>query len=152
MSVKDGLPSTDFSRMNREWVKAVAGGGSVGVGLPAVTEADNGKILGVVNGEWGAMDAGGGGSSDFSTAEVTVTVGALQYRVDFYGNFIVNDALSAIASFEPSSSGTLIVILYKGESQELEVDTDAESITTTGDVTEDDKVITVAGNGTITFA
>lgn len=63
MAVKDGLPSTDFSRMNREWVKAVADGGSGGVGLPAVTAVDNGKILGVVNGEWGAMDAPGGGGS-----------------------------------------------------------------------------------------
>lgn len=73
MSVKDGLPSTDFSRMNREWVKAVAGGGSGGVGLPAVTEADNGKILGVVNGEWGAMDAGGGGgNSDFTEKTISL--------------------------------------------------------------------------------
>lgn len=28
MAVKDGLPSTDFSRMNREYIKAVAEGGS----------------------------------------------------------------------------------------------------------------------------
>ena len=37
MAVKDGLPSTDFSRMNREYIKAVAEGGSGG-GVPAVTD------------------------------------------------------------------------------------------------------------------
>ena len=73
MAVKDGLPATDFSRMNREWVKAVADGGSAGSGLPPVTEADNGKILGVVNGAWGAMDAGGG-NSDFTEKAITLEV------------------------------------------------------------------------------
>ena len=37
MAVKDGLPATDFSRMNREWVKAVAEGGSGGSDLLVVT-------------------------------------------------------------------------------------------------------------------
>ena len=32
MAVKDGLPATDFSRMNREYIKAVAEGGSGGGG------------------------------------------------------------------------------------------------------------------------
>lgn len=40
-------------------------------GLPEVTEADNGKVLGVVDGKWGLMDAGsgsgGGGSSEWAT-------------------------------------------------------------------------------------
>lgn len=51
MAVKDGLPATDFSRMNREYIKAVAEGGSGGGGLPEITEADEGKFLGVVSGE-----------------------------------------------------------------------------------------------------
>lgn len=32
-------------------------------GLPAVTAADNGKLLGVVEGEWGKVDGGGGSDS-----------------------------------------------------------------------------------------
>ena len=76
MAIPDGKPATDFSAMNREWVRAVAKEASEGgsTGLPPVTADDNGKILGVVNGAWGAMDAGGGGSSDFSAAEVTLVL------------------------------------------------------------------------------
>lgn len=61
MAVKDGLPATDFSRMNREYIKAVADGGSGGGGLPEITEADEGKFLGVVSGEAAWATAGGGG-------------------------------------------------------------------------------------------
>lgn len=53
MAVKDGLPATDLSRMNREYIKAVAaesGGG--GSGLPEVSGADNGDVLTVVEGAW----------------------------------------------------------------------------------------------------
>lgn len=70
MAVKDGLPATDFSRMNREWVKAVAEGGSGGGGLPEITEADEGKFLGVVSGE-AAWATAGGGSSPFEIVTIS---------------------------------------------------------------------------------
>ena len=48
-----------------EDIKKSGGGGS---DLPEVTEADNGKLLGVVNGAWNKMDAPSGGV-DYSTTE-----------------------------------------------------------------------------------
>lgn len=63
MAVKDGLPSTDFSRMNREYIKEVAEG-SAGSVLPDIAAADEGKFLGVVSGE-AAWAEGGGGVENF---------------------------------------------------------------------------------------
>ena len=69
MAVKDGLPSTDFSRMNREYIKAVAG--ESGGGLPEITEADEGKVLTVESGEAAWAEGGGGGSSPVVVVNIT---------------------------------------------------------------------------------
>ena len=76
MAIPDGKPATDFSAMNREWVHTVAteAAESVSIGLPPVTADDNGKILGVVNGAWGAMDAGGGGGIPAPTITATFVI------------------------------------------------------------------------------
>lgn len=66
MAVKDGLPSTDFSRMNREYIKEVAEG-SAGSVLPEIAAADEGKFLGVVSGEAAWAEAGGGGGGTFDS-------------------------------------------------------------------------------------
>lgn len=68
MAVKDGLPSTDFSRMNREYIKAVAEG-SAGSVLPEIAAADEGKFLGVVSGEAAWATAGGGAEKFVITYE-----------------------------------------------------------------------------------
>lgn len=62
MAVKDGLPATDFSRQNREWVKAVAGGGSGGGGIPAPANPSDGDVLtySSADDEWIAVAPSGG--------------------------------------------------------------------------------------------
>lgn len=75
--MKDGKPSTSFSRQDREWVKAMVGGS---------------------------------GSSDFSTAEVTI--------VGEYGHYlttIVEDSGSeSVMTAMQTYTGTVKVPLYKG--------------------------------------
>lgn len=67
MAVKDGLPATDFSRQNREWVRNVAEGESVPDGLPATDFSR-------MNREWVKAVAGGGGGGGSITVEpLTVT-------------------------------------------------------------------------------
>lgn len=50
-AIKTGVPITDPRSRFEEVINALVGTGS---GLPAVTAADNGKILMVVNGSWAA--------------------------------------------------------------------------------------------------
>lgn len=60
MAIIDGMPATSFDKADREWIKNVASemGGGGSSGLPEVTTSDNGKVLGVSNGEWGAVSKG----------------------------------------------------------------------------------------------
>lgn len=62
MAIPDGKPATDFSAMNREWVRAVAeevGGG----GIPAPENPSDGDVLTYdsTDGEWKAEAPSGGG-------------------------------------------------------------------------------------------
>ena len=155
MAIPDGKPATDFSAMNREWVRAVANEASEGgsTGLPPVTDADNGKILGVVNGAWGAMDAGGGGSSDFSTAEVTMIYDATPETCNFYvPNVYENDIYSIISSDDMGE--VFDIVLYKG-SATVEIEPGKAVLVTavTGDIVigEDNHTAIISGDGSITF-
>lgn len=44
MAIPDGKPATDFSAMNREWVRAVAKEAASGV-IPAPENPSNGDVL-----------------------------------------------------------------------------------------------------------
>ena len=154
MAIPDGKPATDFSAMNREWVRTVAteAAESGSIGLPPVTADDNGKILGVVNGAWGAMDAGGGGSSDFSTAEVTVTL--TDANAGFFGVCLINDGGDVFLSTacEMEESGTLMAVLYGDDPTIFETAfSEGASVAVSGGVTYSNGVFAVSGDGSITI-
>lgn len=45
MAVKDGLPATDFSRMNRKYIKAIVEEAGGGGGIPAPENPSDGDVL-----------------------------------------------------------------------------------------------------------
>lgn len=62
-------------KQNVEQLKKILGLSSDNM-LPAIEEGDEGKVVGVSSGKY-ALVEGGGGSSDFSTAEVTIVNNSL---------------------------------------------------------------------------
>lgn len=72
----------------------------------AITDGANGYSKVNVNVE------GGGGESDFSTAEVTINNSASDSYIDFSGIVIDNDTLVPMVSLSESAS-VLTVVLYK---------------------------------------
>ena len=122
---------------------AVAFGTRINDNTNFITEIDldneTCETTGYINGE--AVDfSGGGGSGDFSTAEVEITGMA-----EIYGAFLKEDETYYI-----NDSGTVTVILYKGKATLSSLNA-PENVT--GDITYDsdrDEII-VTGDGTITF-
>ena len=64
MAIPDGKPATDFSAMNREWVRAVAE--EAGGGIPAPENPSDGDVLtySSTDSAWVAAAPGGGGGGD----------------------------------------------------------------------------------------
>ena len=102
MAVKDGLPATDFSRMNREYIKAVAEGGSGGGGLPEITEADEGKVLTVESGEaaWATAGGGGGGGSLYVININNTTHTLDKTFAEIYAAFLAGNILVTKLTYE----------------------------------------------------
>ena len=102
-------------RMNSsgEWVQKSGSGGS-GSDLPAVTSADNGSVLEVINGAWDK------GSKGYSVAETTQTVIALQSvttTASMYGNIGVLDG-----DLSPIAVGDTCIITFNGTDYTLIAD------------------------------
>lgn len=100
------------------------------------------------------VSAGGVGDSDFSTAEVTITISDENVNAIIIPIATDNDDYGETADTGIAASGTYSVILYKGKALgaiDATVPPIMLNISLTGDIAyEDDLVIT--GNGTITIA
>lgn len=94
------------------------------------------------------LSGGGGGSSDFSTAEVTITLSGSQ-------PMIMLPHTTEMGAFEGSfglvqNNGTYSVILYKGLALGLPNNPSIQP-TLSGDITVVDGMLLITGNGTITY-
>ena len=104
------------------------------------TATTNGYINGV------PFESGGGGSSDFSTAEVTITNTEADTQIVFMGVNINNDQVVPDAYINEGTV-TLVVVLYKG-SQSVSVF--SGSITSiSGDITSLDDGFVITGDCSI---
>ncbi len=107
--------------------------------------------------ETAIADAVSGGSSDFSTAEVTITLGTGINEVVLSGPLLFDDGgdlfLDASQSFEHTEN-TMIAIIYGENETYYSVTTDPATdveVSTTGNVSYADGYLAVSGNGTATF-
>lgn len=155
MAVKDGLPATDFSKMNRDYIRNVAEGETVKDGLPATdfSRMNREYIKAVVE------ESGGGGSSDFSIAEVTITNTTNDGAVVFpcigadHGDGIEDWDTMEIMTVEPSPDGQAFKIpVYKSGTLLMVAGNPPYTISVTGSITEDSGTIIVTGNGTISMS
>lgn len=90
-----------------KWELAKSSGGGGGSDLPPVTSADNGDLLGVVNGTWNKTDP------PYSVTETTQTIIALQNATTTasggYGNISMLDG-----NLSPVAAGDTCVITFNG--------------------------------------
>lgn len=132
-------------------VGLVLAGGGVTVKCLEVTEngtytAPTGEAYSPV-----VVSVAGGGSSDFSTAEVefknqTTTILKISCCC------IVDDNIESIPPLNAAKNKTFTAVLYKG-SQQVEIPFGVELTTVTGDITLDSEegIITINGSGTVLF-
>ena len=154
MAVKEGLPATDFSKMNRDYIRHVAEGETVKDGLPATdfSRMNREYIKAVV-------EEAGGGSSDFSTAEVTITNTTNDGYILFpcigaeYSDGMEDWDTMEIITVEPDTDVYKYQIPVYKDGTYLNVEGHPPyTIAVTGSITVDTGSITVTGNGTITMS
>lgn len=103
-----------------------------------------------INGE----EAGGGGSSDFSTAEVTIITASGKANTIIFP-FVYDGEYSAVgASFNNEGTHTFTVPLYKGEGDANIASIEEINISVTGNIeyVEADGIFIITGDGSITIS
>lgn len=105
----------------------------------------------LIEGVTSKSEGGGGGESDFSTAEVEFknqTTTGLNIKCCC----IVGNNIKSPVTVTPAHNSTFTVVLYKG-SQQVEIPFGVELTTATGDITVDSEegIITINGSGTVLF-
>lgn len=100
--------------------------------------------------EQGIANAGGGGSSDFSTATMTVTNTVENSFVNLTGVFLNTQTDELVPDYGCGYGTTTVIVVLYGDNGSI-VGIDAEEITsTTGDVTVEDFNYIVTGDCTVT--
>ena len=115
MAIPDGKPATDFSAMNREWVRAVAaeaaeGGGG---GIPAPADPSDGDVLTYSSTDSAWVAAAPGESEIF-----VVTISEEESGEDYIYTFSpsIDDIVAA------KEDGKLIMAIYAGGNSTYQVD------------------------------
>ena len=115
-------------------------------------DAGDADIKVYVNGE--EVSSGGGGSSDFSTAKVTI-INNDANGINLYAAVVGENYMDCTDSVGGSASKEINIALYKGKAFAILRTAGGslidEDIETTGDIDFDDGDITITGNGTITY-
>lgn len=94
-----------------------------------------------------AVASGGGGSSDFSTAEVLITNNTANDVLCLLP-IVTNEGVNALGYLYSGDSGNVTIPLYNGTAI-LFIDS---AVILTGDIADEDGLLYVTGNGTITIS
>lgn len=107
----------------------------------------------IIDGDGVETPIGGGGTSDFTTAEVTIknNTGSDIYMALPVMSERRNYISGGIAMAANSTKPPFLIVLYKGKALGSIVTGNPQSAACTGDITVRDGGITIEGNGTITF-
>lgn len=111
-----------------------------------VPQTDAGAILALAQ----YVSGGGGGSSDFTTANVTI-VNNTGVDVSFYAPLVSAEHRSTYATFgTEDASTTCTVVMYMGNALAI-ADDNIFSVSATGDAEIEESFISITGDCTLTF-
>ena len=132
--------------------RKLSSGGGGGVTIEELNVTDNGTYTAPTGKAYSPVkvNVSGGGSSDFTTAEVTV-VNTLpdDIPVYIYGAFVVNGTLECYTEFSNGTSQKQVALYLGG----VNVSPDEyDNVSVSGNATIDGGIITITGDCTITIS